>query len=73
MDGRQFPHMSEGRHDVILMDIEMPDMDGLEATRLIRTSATPEEPPQPFIVALTANAMAGDPASDIWMRGWMTI
>lgn len=50
---------AEGRHDVILMDIEMPDMDGVEATRLIRASGSREER-QPFIVALTANAMAGD-------------
>ncbi|WP_167481066.1 GAF domain-containing protein [Mesorhizobium waimense] len=50
---------AEGQHDVILMDIEMPDMDGLETTRLIRASGS-EDSLQPFIVALTANAMAGD-------------
>ncbi|WP_187331480.1 GAF domain-containing protein [Mesorhizobium sp. M4B.F.Ca.ET.172.01.1.1] len=50
---------AEGRHDIILMDIEMPDMDGVEATRLIRASGSREQP-QPYIVALTANAMAGD-------------
>ena len=46
------------RYDVILMDVQMPDMDGLEASRLI----TEEWPPQqrPRIVAMTANAMQGD-------------
>ncbi|GAB3013705.1 hybrid sensor histidine kinase/response regulator [Spirosoma pulveris] len=42
--------------DLILMDIQMPEMDGLEATRLIR-----EQPiPQPWIIALTADAMLED-------------
>ncbi|MCI0554924.1 MAG: response regulator, partial [Anaerolineae bacterium] len=44
-------------YDVILMDVQMPEMDGLDATREIRKllKAT-----QPHIIAMTANALEGD-------------
>ena len=48
-----------GAFDLIFMDVQMPELDGLEATRRIRADLPPEVR-QPVIVALTANAIAGD-------------
>ncbi|MCP4425825.1 MAG: response regulator [Chloroflexi bacterium] len=45
-------------YDVILMDIQMPEMNGLEATQHIRKTWLDAE--QPYIVAMTANALTGD-------------
>ncbi len=46
------------RYDVVLMDVQMPELDGLEATRRIRQRWPDERGPR--IVAMTANAMEGD-------------
>ena len=45
-------------YDVVLMDVQMPEMDGLEATRRIMQRWS--RPHRPRIIAITANAMQGD-------------
>lgn len=49
----------EGYYDLILMDIRMPEMDGLTASRKIRQSGKPGAPEIP-IIAMSANAFQED-------------
>lgn len=58
-DGRSALELLQDRHyDVILMDIQMPELDGIATTQLIRRLLPP--PRQPQIIALTANTLQGD-------------
>lgn len=50
--------LSRSRFDIILLDVQMPEMDGLQAAREIRRNH--EKDSQPWIIALTANAVDGD-------------
>ncbi len=53
-----FKAMQARDFQLIFMDMQMPEMDGLQATREIRAKVAKER--QPIIIALTANAMQGD-------------
>lgn len=55
----EFEKSQKNEYDVILMDIQMPVMDGLEATKFIRNSQHPRAKTIP-IIAMTANAFADD-------------
>ena len=52
--------LREGDYDAVLMDCEMPEMDGYEATRRIREHGTGTRNPDIPIIALTADAMSAD-------------
>jgi PAS domain S-box-containing protein len=53
--------LSRQHYDVVLMDVQMPEMDGLEATRRIRQKWS--VPMKPYIIALTAHALQGEQES----------
>jgi two-component system sensor histidine kinase/response regulator len=60
-DGRQaIEALETGFYDIVLMDVQMPLMDGFEATRAIRSGATKAPDPRIPIIAMTAHAMKGD-------------
>jgi two-component system, sensor histidine kinase len=60
-DGRQvLETLKSSVFDLILMDIQMPEMNGLDATQAIRKGASGRNPVTIPIIALTAYAMKGD-------------
>jgi PAS domain S-box-containing protein len=60
-DGRQAVEaVRQGHYDLVLMDCHMPEMDGFSATRAIRDAEAAEGRVRTPIVALTADALAGD-------------
>ena len=66
-DGKQaLESLAQRHYNLILMDIQMPNMDGLEATRAIRQSRSDYS--RIPIIALTANAMKGD-ADECYQAG----
>jgi signal transduction histidine kinase/DNA-binding response OmpR family regulator len=60
-DGREAVHALELiNYDLVLMDCQMPELDGFEATAVIRSAASKVHNHKVPIIAMTANAMKGD-------------
>ncbi len=73
-NGREALRMLETQdYDLVLMDCQMPEMDGFEATRRIRDPLSAVRNHQLPIIAMTANAMAGDRQKclDAGMNGYV--
>jgi CheY-like chemotaxis protein len=63
-NGLEAVHISATEaHDIVLMDVQMPEMDGITATRNIRAREVALGLPRKPILALTANALADDKAN----------
>jgi PAS domain S-box-containing protein len=54
---RALEALDKATYDIVLMDIQMPEMNGIEATRIIRENYAEQ---RPVVVALTAEALEGD-------------
>ena len=63
-----------GHGDLIFLDLTMPEMDGYEATALIRSGSVPGVNPNIPVVALTAHAMVGEDKKclDAGMNDYLT-
>jgi CheY-like chemotaxis protein/nitrogen-specific signal transduction histidine kinase/HPt (histidine-containing phosphotransfer) domain-containing protein len=74
-DGKQAVEaLRSTNYDLVLMDVQMPEMDGLEATRTIRAAASGVRNHAVPIIAMTAHAMQGDRQSclDAGMNDYIT-
>ena len=63
--------IAQENFDLVLMDVQMPEMDGIEATRAIRTQEEGTDR-HVRIVAMTAHAMKGDPRTLSSIPEWTT-